>query len=76
MLEFFQVGGGSLTSRNSSAASGLSMKSIGSIVELHRSMSLNSRSGLTPPPRVISMRDSDGNAVVTEWQSAQTIEVG
>ena len=52
------------------------MASIGSIVELHRSMSLGARSGLTPPPRVISMRDSEGNEVVTEWQSVQTLEVG
>lgn len=68
-----EVGASSLGSRNSSA-SGLSMASIGSIVELHRSLSLGSRSGLTPPPRVISMRDSEGNEVVTEWQSAQNIE--
>ena len=69
-----KVGATSLGSRNTSA-SGLSMRSIGSIVELHRSLSLGSRSGLTPPPRVISMRDNDGNEVVTEWQSVQNIEV-
>jgi len=68
-----EVGASSLGSRNSSA-SGLSMSSIGSILELHRSLSLGSRSGLTPPPRVISMRDSEGNEVVTEWQSVQSIE--
>eukprot|EP00090_Calanus_glacialis_P001284 TRINITY_DN10900_c0_g1_i2.p1 TRINITY_DN10900_c0_g1~~TRINITY_DN10900_c0_g1_i2.p1 ORF type:complete len:236 (-),score=75.82 TRINITY_DN10900_c0_g1_i2:65-772(-) len=73
VMEVGEVGASSLGSRNSSA-SGLSMASIGSIVELHRSLSLGSRSGLTPPPRVISMRDSDGNEVVTEWQSVLSIE--
>ena len=43
-----QVGGG-LKSRTNSA-SGLSMSSIGGLVELHRSLS--ARSGLTPPPPV------------------------
>ena len=57
-----QVGGG-LKSRTNSA-SGLSMSSIGGLVELHRSLS--ARSGLTPPPRFLSMKDTHGNEVVSE----------
>ena len=40
------------------------MSSIGGLVELHRSLS--ARSGLTPPPRFLSMKDTHGNEVVSE----------
>ena len=34
------------------------------------------RDGLTPPPRVITMRDKDtGAEVVTEWQSQHSLRV-
>ena len=60
-ISCFQVGGG-LRSRTSSA-SNLSISSIGSLVDLHRSMS--ARSGLTPPPRFLSMKNDQGNQVIT-----------
>ena len=37
------------------------MTSIGSLVETYRSMS--ARSGLTPPPRFLSMKNDQGNQV-------------
>jgi len=61
-IDVGQVGGG-LRSRTSSA-SNLSISSIGSLVDLHRSMS--ARSGLTPPPRFLSMKNDQGNQVVSE----------
>jgi len=62
VIEVGQVGGG-LRSRTNSA-SNLSMASIGSLVETYRSMS--ARSGLTPPPRFLSMKNDQGNQVVSE----------
>ena len=44
------------------------MSSIGGLVELHRSLS--ARSGLTPPPRFLSMKDPHGNEVVSELSGA------
>jgi len=58
-------GGGGRPGSNLSILSIASMASIGNMVEQYKNV--NSRSALTPPPRVISMRDSDGNHVVTEW---------
>jgi len=66
VIQVGQVGGG-LKSRTNSA-SGLSMSSIGGLVELHRSIS--ARSGLTPPPRFLSMKDTHGNEVVSELSGA------
>jgi len=66
VIQVGQVGGG-LKSRTNSA-SGLSMSSIGGLVELHRSLS--ARSGLTPPPRFLSMKDTHGNEVVSELSGA------
>merc|ERR1712066_395891 len=62
VIQVGQVGGG-FKSRTSSA-SGLSLSSLGGLVELHRSLS--ARSGLTPPPRFLSMKDTHGNEVVSE----------
>lgn len=59
------TGGGGRPGSNLSILSIASMASIGNMVEQYKNV--NSRSALTPPPRVISMRDSDGNHVVTEW---------
>ena len=41
-------------------------------------MSVGSQSALTPPPRVITMKDKEGNEVVAEWGQGfeQAIEVG
>jgi len=61
-IDVGQVGGGLRSRANS--ASNLSMTSIGSLVETYRSMS--ARSGLTPPPRFLSMKNDQGNQVVSE----------
>jgi len=43
------------------------MTSLGSLVEIHRTMS--ARSGLTPPPRFLSMKDNTGTTVMSELTS-------
>jgi len=68
-IEVGQVGSGGLRSRHNSA-SNLSMTSLGSLVEIHRAMS--ARSGLTPPPRFLSMTGSSGNQVVSEITGLDT----
>merc|ERR1712110_35329 len=55
--------------RLGSSRSFYSVASISSLIEEHRN-----RDGLTPPPRVITMRDKEtGAEVVTEWQSQHSL---
>ncbi|XP_023343536.1 uncharacterized protein LOC111712995, partial [Eurytemora carolleeae] len=65
VLEVGQVGCGK-KSRINSSLSLYSVASLGSAVEQSRASS-GRRSGLSPPPRVISMMDAQGNHVTTEW---------
>jgi len=59
------TGGGKLDGhRSDSRQSSLSLYSV---VEMQRSLSMSSSNGLTPPPRVISLRDQEGNQMTTEW---------
>lgn len=50
------------------------MTSLGSLVEIHRSMS--ARSGLTPPPRFLSMKDGQGTMVMSELTQLDNVEKG